>query len=192
MEDVNWILKLRMHASWYLHSKPPTSLLNLPNRTREWAYEINRALTVSTAAAAPPLTHHGGLLPVRGSQWQGHHCSLRPWHLRREGFQCYSVMDSKSDSFLCRFASFFLSFPWHLTVSIQYQFRKKLSAIIPARARIQAQSDVCITKHGVTVLTWLLLCSRLFTFQAVAPRGRLTGPGYSWDTRPRSAEVARK
>lgn len=46
MEDVKWILKLGTHASPYLHSQPPTSLLELPNHTAEWAYEIDRALTV--------------------------------------------------------------------------------------------------------------------------------------------------
>lgn len=49
MAEVNWILKLNTHGSPYLHSKPPTSLLDLPNHKAERAYEIDRACTVCMA-----------------------------------------------------------------------------------------------------------------------------------------------
>lgn len=46
MAEVNWILKLGTRGSLYLHSQPPTSLLDMPNHMAEWAYEIHRVLTV--------------------------------------------------------------------------------------------------------------------------------------------------
>lgn len=115
MAAVNWILKLGTHRSPYLHSQPPTSPLDLPNHMAEWAYEMDRVLTVHMA-----LRHSTAHSP----QWSGvpgggpsHRGPVLPLALAHSPWGIWALFNHRSLSVVLRHSSQ----EWYLCLSPEWQ-----------------------------------------------------------------------